>query len=964
MEPTIKASRIGSRLAGAKRCDFALIQRYFGPARKNCHCRLLPFGTHDIDKHFFSGNMAVTGIRKYGLKPAQARDELELVTIDHPHPKKWLYTDPMVIAAVLFIVGIILGRYANPPMTAVWITAAAFFGAAILLLLGAALAPDNRTCPNQSMPGGKNAPTKSNRIGPEHIFNYPQLARYTAWVLMALTLVAAGMARWQINQHRLARNSIARAAPVRGRRFITARMLIISEPEFHPAPPRGILFSAVGPSTTFFARVRATRFKRRWIPATGNVVVRVPGYLPALRNNQYIALTGWLSRPPTAENPGGFNYRQYLTAFRVFAELSASQIEQIHVLSTRQTLFPLGGWLDAWRSHLRKRLIADHPKNQRTDGYALIALLLGYRDPAIRPLARAFSRAGAAHLLALSGMHVVIIAAAIWLLLKFFIHRPRYRALATLILVFIYMLMTPCGPPVVRAAVGTGLVLISWILGRPVRALNILATTALIVTLWRPAELFQPPFQLSFIVTLGLILLTHRVHRVLFHAWLTRQGDIARAIGSRWAMLKVGTMAWLAAITTANMVGSFVALPLVAYHYNQLNPLAIINGLILLPLVAAALIAGLIEMAAGFGSSTLGHAAAMIAGPIAHALAWTVTHLAALPGSEIIVRSPPIILILLFFTVLLAWMFRRNMRLPRWVIAGAFACWALGCGVWYAAAASNNAVHIWVFNVGSGDCVVIHARRTVLLDAGSLGSPARMAETVDTALRRLGWWHINSAIITQIDSAHAAAMLNIAQRHGGLTGWCDAMDFHSPRTASAKFLQAAGTAGLIPQPAESGQAMGLGLHCRLSVLWPKQGNKIARKVRGLILLLHHQPQRVLFIGRTEAVASVLRKIHIARPLTGVVLLGSGSIHPPLVRWLVKENPQWVVATGETRAASMSDKNMLVRTALHLFQTRALGSVHIVLHHGDSLIRSQSRRTARAATLDAPAAAPDQGRQRQ
>ncbi len=866
----------------------------------------------------------------------------------------------MVLVAALFIGGIIFGRYINPPMAAVWITAVGCFTAAILLFLGTAFVPAPRTGLKQSVPGGTAISAKTNRLGSQGAYNYPQLARYLAWLLMALTLVAVGVARWQINQHRLASNSIARAAPVHGRRFITARMLIISEPEFHPAPPRGILFSAVGPSTTFFARVTATRVKHHWLPATGNVVVRVPGYLPALRNNQYVALTGWLSRPPMAENPGGFNYRQYLSAFRVFAELSASQVEQIHVLSRKQTLFPLSGWLDAWRSHLRKRLIADHPKNQRTDGYALIALLLGYRDPAIRPLARAFSRAGAAHLLALSGMHVVIIAAAIWLLLKFFIHRPRYRALATLILVFIYMLMTPCGPPVVRAAVGTGLVLMSWMLGRPVRALNILATTALVVTLWRPAELFQPPFQLSFIVTLGLILLAHRVHRVLFHAWLTRQGDIARAIGSRWALLKVSVLAWLAAITTANMVGSFVALPLVAYHYNQFNPLAIINGLILLPLVAAALIAGLIEMAAGFGSSTLGHAAAMVAGPVAHALAWTVTHLAALPGSEIIVRSPPIILVLLFFTILLAWMFRRNMRLSRWAIAGALACWAAGCGVWYTAAKNNN-VHILILNVGSGDCVVIHAQRTVLLDAGSLGSPARMAETVDSALRRLGWWHIDTAIITQIDSAHVAALPDIALSHGGLSGWCDARDFHGATNASAKFLKAAGAAGFMPQPAEAGQAMGLGLHCRISVVWPKPGNKIARKFRGLILLLHHRNQRIMFIGRTQAVVSVLRQNHLARPLTGIVLLGSGSIHPPLVHWLIKEHPQWVVATGETRAASISDKNMLAPTGLRFFQTRSAGAVHIVLRRSASLIRGQFQQAAQAADIGTQAASPGGGR---
>ena len=883
--------------------------------------------------------MAHAEILTHHVGAALINDELELIATDHPQPGKWLYTDPMLIVATLFITGIILGRFTSLPAFAVWTIAGGLFIAAGLLFLAALWKPEIGPRRYASTAHEDRSKPLTAENGPPTIRFYLRFARYTAWVFLAFALVGAGMVRWQMNQHRLSSINITRAAPVRGRRFITARMLIISQPEYHPLPPRSILFSALGPSTTFFARVDATRVNGRWIHTTGNVIVRVPGYLPALRNNQYVALTGWLSRPATAENPGGFNYRRYLTAFRIFAEMSASQVEQIHVLSNQQTLFPLSGWLDAWRARLRRNLIADHPRNRQTDGYALIALLLGYRDPAIRPLARAFSRAGAAHLLALSGMHVVIIAAAIWLVLKFFIRRPRYRALATLIAVFIYMLMTPCGPPVVRAAIGTGLVLISWMLGRPVRALNILAITALIVMLWRPAELFQPPFQLSFVVTLGLILLAHRVHLVLFHPWLTRQGDIARAMGTRWANFKVTVMAWLAAITTANLVGSFVAMPLVAYHYNQFNPLSIINGLILLPMVAAALIAGLIEMAAGFGSASLGHGVAMVAGPTAHALAWTVTHLAALPGSEIMVRSPPILLICLFFAILLVWMFRRNLHLRRVIIAGAFACWAAGTGVWYASTGPARGTNIWVLNAGSGNCVLIHAGQTILLDAGSLGSPSRLAQTVDAALRKLGLWHVKMSILTQIDSAHAAALPNIAQRHGGFAGWCDANDFHSTATAALRFIKAAGVAGFGLRPAQYGQSMRIGSHTRITVLWPKKGKSIARKLRGLILLLRRGTMRVLFIERTQAAATVLRGLNISQDLTGVVLLGSGTIHPALKHWLIQENPQWIVATGETRAASVSDKNMLDSGGLHFFQTRILGAVHIVLRHGRCRIGS-------------------------
>ncbi len=856
-------------------------------------------------------------------------DKLEYDATAHPHPTQWLRTDPMVIVAALFISGVILGRYVNVPTVPVWIVDCVLFLTSLLLFAVAHIRLEITVKDTITSGDKSTGTTPASALACRG--RYRQWARYSAWMCLALALMLGGLTRWQINQNFVAVNNIARAAPVQGRRLITARLLITSEPEYHPASKRGILFSAVEPSTTFFARVSACRVRGRWIYTTGNVVVRVPGYLPALRNNEYVELTGWLSRPPATANPGGFDYRQYLTAFRVFAAISAAQPEQIRVLSNKQTLLPLGGWLDAWRTHLRQRLMADHPHAQRTDGYALIALLLGYRDPTIRPLARAFSRAGAAHLLALSGMHIVIIATAIWMILKLFIPRPRNRSLVTLVCVLIYMLMTPCGPPVVRAAIGTSLVLISWILGRPVRALNILATTALLVTLWRPAELFQPPFQLSFIVTLGLILLARRVYLALFHQWLTRKGDLARAIGTRWATLKVHALAWITAITTANMIGSFVAMPLVAYHYNQFNALAVINGLILLPLVAAAMIAGLIEMAAGFGAPALGHAVAGIAGPVAHLLAWTVTHLAALPGSEIMVRSPPVMLILIFFLILLAWMFRKNIHLRRRIIAGSFALWAVGLVSWYGVTAHRISSQVWVFDVGTGDAVLIHARQTVLVDAGSLGSPSRLTDEVNTTLRKIGLWRLDKVIITQIDSTHAAAVPLVIRRHGGLPGWCDPMDCKTPSAITSRFLTAAAAAGLKLQSVTRGQTMRVGTHTWIKVLWPAKSQKTPRKWRGLVLLLQHRRQRIIFLTRTQGVDFVLRRLKITGRLTGVVLLGAGTIHPPLAHWLGRKHPQWIISTGETRATDRSDATILARTGLRLFQTRQLGVINIILH---------------------------------
>ena len=61
----------------------------------------------------------------------------------------------------------------------------------------------------------------------------------------------------------------------------------------------------------------------------------------------------------------------------------------------------------------------------------MVAIFLGYRAPGMEEVTQAFSDAGVAHLLAISGMHVVLIAGLAWWALRFFIARPRWRAGAT-----------------------------------------------------------------------------------------------------------------------------------------------------------------------------------------------------------------------------------------------------------------------------------------------------------------------------------------------------------------------------------------------------------------------------------------------------------------------------------------------------------------------------------------------------
>ena len=757
-----------------------------------------------------------------------------------------------------------------------------------------------------------------------------------AQVFLAAAIFFAGALLWQVDQRRVAPDNLALGVPrgYPGRALVEARVRIISAVRFHRARKTGPLFSAVGPSTTFFAQALRSRVHGRWRRVTGVLAVRVNGDLP-VRNNQQVQITGWLSRPAAASNPGGFDYRGYLADWHVLAQIQAAYVQQVRVINTQQQWFPLSGWLDAWRARLGRRLIRIQPPYERRAGHTLVALLLGYRSPAIQRLARAFSRTGAAHLLALSGLHVVIIAAVIWLMLGLFLRRPAVRALATMALIFIYMLWTPCGPPVVRAAIATELVLLMLLRGRPPRILNILAITAAAVLVVTPAALFAAPFQLSFIITLALLALGTRVHAGLLRPWLEYRGDLDRIRNRWWAWLSLRLEQAILATVTANLIGSFLAWPLVAEHYHQINPWGVLTGTLLFPLVVAALVVGLVELTAVIAAPAWGHAMAAVGAPVVNWLAWSVQSLAHLPLSSIVVRSPPPVLVAVFFLVVLVWVFRRRFRLSRADVTVAFLAWLVALSGWYACTQPHGATRLWVMDAASGNALVLETPtgRVVLIDAGTLGSPARLTGSINQLLGHDGLRHIDAVVAGQIDSAHASALPALAVSRGGLAGFCDWPDLQAARSRPAlrRFFSAAAASGLTFTPLAAGEQLRSSDQVRLTLLWPPAGQSVPRSHRSCIMLLHFGQETVLILSRTQGVRVVLDHLNLPHSIAAAVLTGGGNLRPGLARWLHRLNLRYVIACGEARAAVQHDRRWLKWLRVPWTQTARTGAVCLILH---------------------------------
>lgn len=150
--------------------------------------------------------------------------------------------------------------------------------------------------------------------------------------------------------------------------------------------------------------------------------------------------------------------------------------------------------------------------NENTSAF-LAAILLGDDSLVSNDLRSDYATAGVAHLLALSGAHVAVFTLVIaFILFPIAIagHR-RLRWWITIIILWGYALLTGLSPSVCRAVIMSTAVLLALIFDRPKSSLNSLCLAAILILLYSPLSLFKTGFQLSFMATLSIILISNRL---------------------------------------------------------------------------------------------------------------------------------------------------------------------------------------------------------------------------------------------------------------------------------------------------------------------------------------------------------------------------------------------------------------------------------------------------------------------
>lgn len=261
-------------------------------------------------------------------------------------------------------------------------------------------------------------------------------------------------------------------------------------------------------------------------------------------------------------NPYEFDYRRYMheqsSAYSQFVD-NASGVPIVGRSSSPYY------WLQRVRDGIRTSVMNAEASPQTKS--LLAALLLGYGadiDPSFRTL---MSQAGVAHIVALSGLHVGLVALfVVWLLMPVLRKgRLKARVLCVALAIMAFAVFTGLSPSVSRAALMAAFGAAAVVSNRRMVSLNALLGAALLILVVSPNSLYDVGFLLSFVTVASLLIACSKLQGVL---------NVRNRV--------VRYVAFCVSVSVVSMLSTSA---LTAYYFHTVSILAFIANLIVLPLM-------------------------------------------------------------------------------------------------------------------------------------------------------------------------------------------------------------------------------------------------------------------------------------------------------------------------------------------------------------------------------------------
>lgn len=354
--------------------------------------------------------------------------------------------------------------------------------------------------------------------------------------------------------------------------------------------------------------------------------------------------------------------------------------------------------INAFRWNLAQRILA---RMGPSSGGLGVAMITGHEAWITQDQTDAMRASGLAHIISISGLHMAIVggfmfgvvrlgvAAWPWLALR--APGKKIAAIAGLVAVLGYLVISGAPPPAERAAITASVAFLAILFDRRAITLHGLAVAALVILAMKPETAGEPGFQMSFAATAALV--------ALAEAWPRPVKEISTPWWIRWPQAGI---VWLVASVAASLVAGLATAPFAMQHFNRVAVWGLPANLAVAPLssfvIMPFLAIGTLLEPFGLGAPFLAVAGWGIDGMVGIANGFADAH----GAQRIVASAPPQVLVVAFLGLMILCLWKGRLRWIGAPMALAVALWPRPAApdAWIAADGATAAVR-------SGDAAVL-----------------------------------------------------------------------------------------------------------------------------------------------------------------------------------------------------------------------------------------------------------------
>ncbi|MFZ5759227.1 MAG: DNA internalization-related competence protein ComEC/Rec2 [Thermodesulfobacteriota bacterium] len=658
----------------------------------------------------------------------------------------------------------------------------------------------------------------------------------------------------------------------------------------------------------------------RFIPATGiiELAMREPPAADLTPGVKLLA-RAHIARPQRYGTPGSFDYPAFLARESIYVTgwiSSPALIRTITPAREGSSLHRLRFFPEELRHQINitlDRILPPHLSGLYK------AILTGDRASIPPQTMERFTATGAVHLLAISGLHMGLVAAgtgwlinlllrrSTWLLLHFSVW--KVAALLTIPLLFSYALIAGFQTPVIRALLMTLVVLLAVVFDRQWHMPTTIAIAALLILIFQPAALFTVSFQLSFAAVIAIVtILPYLSNPTTDDDLPSRASPVVKTIAAATKNIIL--------VSCAATAGT---LPLLIWHFNRFSPLAAFSTLLLEPLLCFwALPIGLISCPLLFFAPQVAELLLHLGAVGLQTADVISTHLAALPFSSFWVPTPSWPEIIACYLLLASLLLLKKNRIA---LAGCFISLLILITVpitHHIAKTARPTDRVAVIDVGQGSAALISLTDNshVLIDGGGAASerfnPGR--NIIAPYLWHQRITRLEAVVVSHPDADHYNGLFFILERFRPRTLWINGAE--SPGQGYNALLDLAKLLGIAIRIPQENDVLHQTAEARLINLadYHLNGGTLSDNGRSLIIALESRGRRFLFPGDIDTETEkmlVQDKKRIAADV--LVLPHHGSSSSSSAAFLAGVSPRYtLVSAGKSRRKTFPGADVLAR----------------------------------------------------